>query len=74
MDWETRMKIISKISLVLFLLNDNLLGGYYFENNNPLKVHWIIKTTACIQNELITQKLITDLKQKSMVWWVYNNC
>ena len=27
------MKIMSYISLVLFLLNDNLLGGYYFKNN-----------------------------------------
>ena len=31
----------------------------------------MIKTTACIKNEVITPKLITDREQKDIVWWVY---
>ena len=31
---------MSYISLVLFLLNDNLLGGYYFKVNNLVRGYY----------------------------------
>ena len=35
-------------------------------------LRWIIKTTGCIQNKVISPKLMTNGKQKDMVWGICN--